>query len=222
MIPRTLHIIWVGDESRRPDNCIATWRALNPGWTVKLWGNAELEGREWVNGAHMCAMAQQELAGVADLMRLEILYEEGGFLVDADSVCVRPLDDALFDCEAFACWENEIDRPGLIAVGYLASIPKNPFIGQMILDIRNEESVVDRRAWKSTGPQRLTDSYRAYRYQALTIYPSHYFIPDHFAGHVYTGKGPVYARQLWGSTNGTYDQIHLNDFGAVTDRTMVA
>ena len=41
-IPKTLHITWVGDESRRPDNCIQTWADRNPGWTVKLWGNDDL------------------------------------------------------------------------------------------------------------------------------------------------------------------------------------
>lgn len=32
MIPKLLHFIWVGDELKRPDNCIDTWRALNPDW----------------------------------------------------------------------------------------------------------------------------------------------------------------------------------------------
>ena len=28
MIPKKLHFIWVGDEAKRPDNCIETWRTL--------------------------------------------------------------------------------------------------------------------------------------------------------------------------------------------------
>ena len=35
MIPKKLHIIWVGDESKRPDNCIQTWIDKNPAWTVR-------------------------------------------------------------------------------------------------------------------------------------------------------------------------------------------
>ena len=85
MIPRTLHVIWVGDESKRPDNCIATWRQHNPGWTVRVWGNAELGSYGWVNSRHMHAMAARELNGVADLMRWEILYNEGGFVVTVGS-----------------------------------------------------------------------------------------------------------------------------------------
>jgi mannosyltransferase OCH1-like enzyme len=208
MIPKVLHFIWVGDESIRPDNCIETWIRHHPDWDIKLWGNASLQEREWDNGAHMQAMAARELNGVADMMRWEILYSEGGIVIDADSICMQPLDEALLDCEAFACWESEIARPGLIAAGYVGACPGNPFIGQIILDIRAEPSVTNTLAWKSVGPQRLTDSYRRYRYHALRILPSHYFIPEHFSGVVYDGPGPVYARQMWASTKKTYAELH--------------
>jgi len=215
MIPRTFHFIWVGDESRRPDNCIETWRAAHPDWTVRLWGNAELDGRGWINAAHMAEMRGRELNGVADMMRWEILYEHGGVVFDADSVCTAPLDDWLLDCEAFACWESEIARPGLIAAGYFGCGPGNAFVKQIIDDIAAAPTVVDRMAWQTVGPQRLTDSYRAHRYTPLRIYPSHYFIPRHFTGLTYEGADKVYAHQLWGSTLGIYEDMHQADLVAV-------
>lgn len=208
MIPRTLHVIWVGDDSRRPDNCIDTWRRHNPGWTLRVWGNDDLAGYGWVNARHMREMAGRELNGVADLMRWEILYQEGGFVVDADSICRRPLEPWLFEGEACACWENELVRPGLIAAGYVASVPDNPFFGQLVLDLQNTPTVVDRRAWQSVGPQFLTDSVQAHGYSGLTIWPSHFFIPRHFTGMTHTGGGAVFADQAWGSTLGTYDELH--------------
>lgn len=220
-IPRILHFIWVGDESKRPDNCIETWRRLNPDWTIKVWGNDSLRETEWVNGPHMMEMSKRELNGVADMMRWEILYNEGGIVLDADSVCLRPLDDDLLECEAFACWESEIARPGLIAAGYFGCKADNPFVGQIILDIQAEKSVVNELAWKTVGPQRLTDSYRKYAYHPLKIYPSHYFIPEHFSGLTYDGPGPVYAHQLWGSTRQAYDEIHqarFDETGAAQSR----
>ena len=36
MIPKTLHIIWIGDQAKRPDNCIRTWVERNPDATVSL------------------------------------------------------------------------------------------------------------------------------------------------------------------------------------------
>lgn len=215
MIPKIFHFIWVGDESRRPDNCIATWRAAHPDWGFHLWGNAELDGRGWVNARHMEQMRGRELNGVADMMRWEILLEHGGLVFDADSVCVAPLDDWLLDCEAFACWESEIARPGLIAAGYFGCQAGNPFVAQIVADIAALPTVTDAMAWQTVGPQRLTDSYRAHRYTPLRIYPSHYFIPRHFTGVTYQGADKVYAHQLWGSTLGVYDRLHEADLAPV-------
>lgn len=208
-IPKVLHLTWVGDDSRRPDNCIQTWIQHNPEWTIKLWGNEDLQKQEWINARHIRAMWNKELNGVADLMRWEILYNEGGIVVDADSICVRPLDDWLLEADAIACWENEITRPRLIGCNMVGSIPENPFFGQIIQDLHAEESVVHDMAWKTVGPLRLTTAYFKYRYTGLTILPSHMFIPDHFSGVHYDGGGIVYAKQEWASTHRAYDKLHL-------------
>lgn len=162
-IPKILHIIWVGDESIRPDNCIATWRELNPTWDVRIWGNQELAEFGWVNSAHMTEMYGSELNGVADLMRWEILYHIGGLVVDADSICVRPLEDWMLECESFACWENELVRPNLVAAGYVASVPQNSFYGQLVLDLKNKPTVLNGKAWETVGPLFLTTAYRQYQ-----------------------------------------------------------
>ena len=214
MIPKTIHVIWVGDESRRPDNCISTWAAHNPDWQIKLWGNEALANTDWVNTDHMRAMSSRELNGVADMMRWEILHREGGFVVDADSICIRPLDDSLRNRVAFACWESEVARPGLIAAGYVACQAGDPFIGQIVEDIRNAASVTGDMAWKTVGPQRLTEAFRRYAYHDMDILPSHYFIPEHFTGVRYDGPGIVYARQEWATTRKSYGTLHLKRFGA--------
>jgi len=209
MIPKIFHFIWIGDESQRPDNCMQTWRDRHPDWQFRLWGNAELTTRAWANHAHIEAMLPRELNGVADMMRWEILFEHGGVAIDADSVCVRKLDDHLLEGQAFACWENEIARPGLIAAGYFGCDAGNPLVRAIIEDIAASASVIDDVAAKTVGAQRLTDCYREYAYSPLRIHPSHYFMPKHFTGQLYEGQGPIYAHQLWGSMFKTYDRIHL-------------
>jgi mannosyltransferase OCH1-like enzyme len=215
MIPKCFHFIWVGDETRRPDNCIRTWQEAHPDWELRLWGNAELEGRNWINARHMAEMAPRELNGVADLMRWEILLEHGGLVFDTDSVSLRPLEDYLLDCEAFACWESEIARPGLIAAGYFGCTAGNAFVKQIVEDIAASPSVVGDMAWKTVGPQRLTDCYRKFAYTPLRIYPSHMFIPRHFTGVTYEGRDPVYAHQLWGSTLHSYENMHKADVSEI-------
>ena len=208
MIPKLMHFIWVGDESKCPTNCMDTWRAMNPDWEFLVWGNDDLEQQDWFNADHMTAMAAREWNGVADMMRWEILHAKGGVVVDADSIALRPLDDHLLDCEAFACWENEIARPGLIAAGYFGCEAGNAFVEQIIRDIHDDPGICEAKAWKTVGPLRLTESYRKYGYSKLRIYPSHYFIPTHFTGQAYQGNDPVYADQLWGSTLRGYDELH--------------
>lgn len=207
MIPKKLHFIWVGDETKRPNRCLQSWRDHHPDWTLRLWGNEELAAKAWRNRAHIDAMATREWAGVADMMRWEILFEEGGIVVEADSTCVRPLPDWLLECEAFACWEHELARPGLISNGTFGSVAWTPFLATLIDDIHQEATVIDRMAWESVGPLRLTNTWKETRYQNLTLLPSHFFLPRHFTGAEYNGSGPVYARQEWGSTLSKYEDL---------------
>lgn len=165
----------MGDESLCPNECIQSWRDLNPDYEVKVWGNKELSST-WHNAHHINEMLEKELNGVADMMRYEILYNHGGLTLDADSFCLKPLEDWLLEPSEFACWENEHARPGLIAAGYLGSVPKSPFFGQIIHDIHNEKTVVDKMAWETVGPLRVTNTFNTHQYP-LTVYPSHYFIP---------------------------------------------
>jgi mannosyltransferase OCH1-like enzyme len=222
MIPKILHFIWVGDESKRPDNCIQTWRDLNPSWEIRIWGNNELKGNHWINRRHMASMYGRELNGVADLMRWEILLAHGGVALDADSVCLRSLDDNLLDGEAAACWENEVARPGLIATVFLAFLQGNHLIDQIVSEIFLEETVTNLPAWVTVGPKRLTDAYRKYRYFALRIYPSYYFMPRHFSGIEYEGDGPVYATQAWGSTQSAYEQLHSLKIGPKSGNSKIS
>lgn len=207
MIPKLLHFVWIGDESKRPDNCINTWKKLNPSYKIYVWGNKEYEKSKWANAKHMAEMYKSELAGVADMMRYEIIHAHGGVALDADSVCVRPLEDWLLEPSEFSCWESETLRAGLLSVGCIASVPKSKFFAEVIQDIKSKESVTDQRAWLTTGPQALTDTWNKTKYP-LTIYPSHYFIPNHFAGASYEGSGQVFSKQHWASTHGANDTLH--------------
>jgi mannosyltransferase OCH1-like enzyme len=206
MIPKKLHFVWIGDESKRPDNCINTWREKNPDYEVIIWGNETLDNYKWINFKHMLEMSKRELCGVADIMRYEILFNEGGITLDADSICLNPLEDWLLKPDAFAHWEQELVRPGLIGVAAMGSISENPFFRDCILRLYNKSLPINKRAWQLTGPQHITEVFKQASYD-LTVYPSHYFIKFHFTGKSYNGNGHCFSTQLWGSTLG-YDNIN--------------
>jgi mannosyltransferase OCH1-like enzyme len=207
-MPKMMHMVWIGDESKMPRTMIKSWQTLNPDWQLKVWGNAELKSSKWINRKHLNAMLNSgRYSGAADIMRYEILFKHGGFALDADSFCVRPLEEWLFDSQVCASMENEHMRPGLIANGYLAAEPQAALIAEVILAIETKKTVLDELPWAATGPLLLTKTYQRLRYDNITLWPSHYFIPRHFTGAQYLGSGHIFGHQLWGTTFDINDSL---------------
>lgn len=207
-IPKTIHIVWVGDESKAPRQMINTWKKQNPAWQVVIWGNTALKKTKWVNQKHINEMFKAGLmCGVADIMRYEILFNYGGFAVDADSICTRPLEDWLFDSQVCAGWENEVARPGLVANGYLAAEPKSALMAELMMKLAETPTVLNDLPWKVTGPLFFTNTIRELGYANITYWPSHYFIPEHYSGEKYLGHGHRFAYQLWGTTKGINNNL---------------
>jgi len=203
MIPKIIHQIWLGDQSKIPSRLIQTWIDKNPSWKHMLWTDASLpfikNNDQFIN----CP----SFAGKADILRYELLYDIGGFFIDADAECVNSLDDLLLNNEAFCCWENEKVRRGLMANGYLASVPKCELMGHLINEISNLKNMNYQplETWAITGPLLLTNVAYKHRYP-ITVYPSWYFIPKHYTGIEYSGENKIYAKQYWGTTpNSGYD-----------------
>jgi hypothetical protein len=59
-----------------------------------------------------------------------------------------------------------------------------------------------RRAWRASGPGLLTRALRRVPGHDVALLPSYAMYPVHATGLAYEGHGRVYARQLWGSTDG--------------------
>ena len=179
-----------------------TWQDMNPDWEYMLWTDDNLP--QIANRVQFDAM--KELAGKADILRYELLQEHGGFFIDADSICTKPLDDFFVENDSFCCWENEYIRTGLMCNGYLAACKGNKLMGHLqarISMIPKEvlESAPKLTAWQITGPGLLTDTVKRTQYSKLRIYPSHYFLPRHYSGLETEFKNePSYSEQYWGST----------------------
>ena len=208
-IEKLIHFIWIGDETLIPLDCINSWRKKNPSFDFKIWGNKDLEDKDWFFKDLISAWMTKEINGAADLMRWEILYKYGGIALDADSKCINPLEDWLFKNDLFAAWENELKSPHLIATGAMGASKKHPFIKSVIDDIVNDKNIFDGMAWQKVGPLRLTNTYRNKGKNCMTIYPSHYFYPNHYTGLNYRGKGLVFADQAWGSTRKNYKNLEF-------------
>lgn len=201
MIEKILHHIWVGPLPA-PMEWINTWYEKHPSWDYILWDNEKVFGRKWKNQKWVDYYREKGIwHGVADVVRYEILFENGGFMPGADSVCLLPVDELLEENIAYAVYENEEVRPGLITPLYACS--KGNIFAKMLIDELGAKTRVG-EPWRTTGNMFMQAMVARYPEIPITIWPSHYFNPEHYSGHTYQGDGKVYARQKWGTTKKIY------------------
>ena len=214
MIPKIIHQLWVGPKSP-PTEMMDTWKEHHPDWEYMFW-NEESIKEHFPNGLHNQVQydLMPEWNGKCDIARYEILQKFGGFFVDADAVCLKPLEDYLLENDSFSCYENEYLRGQLIAAGYLGCVKQCQLMWHLINKIHNMErqqlhpeagvqpgTHKQLIAWQSVGPVLLSQTVHELKYRNLAVYPSFYFIPKHYTKqHNYEGPFKPYADQFWGST----------------------
>lgn len=203
-IPRIIHQLWIGPKPS-PDKLMDSWRDKNPDYEYIRWSESELEKRGFVSECASQIADMTEINGKADIYRWEILYKYGGIFVDADSICLEPFGDTFLEKTAFAGFENENVRSGLVATGTMGFIPGHPLCRAAIDFIINGGIESSKRAWYTVGPGLLTRLLDTGKFKDFSVYPSYYFIPVHFTGATYTGHKKVYAHQIWGNTKSLYD-----------------
>ena len=209
-IPKIIHQIWVGPKPA-PTNLMKTWKDKHPEFEYIFWTESEFIARGMTFRCQDKIDMIQEYCGKADIIRLEILYKYGGVYIDADSICIEPLDDYFMNKTAFATFENENMRENLVANGNMGFIPNHPLCRDMIEWIKSDESnalIQNFRAWYSVGPALLTKFLNTGNYRDFSVFPSHCFLPVHFTGPKYEGHKKVYAYQEWGTAKQNYDTMN--------------
>jgi hypothetical protein len=206
-IPRLLHIVWLGDAARRPDNLIATWISHHPGWTVKVWGNEDLAEGHWHCAAQMAALGASSLPALAALMKWEILYREGGVSVAADSLCIRGLDAALLGHERFGCYLSESAAPGVLSAGYFGCMAGDALVARLLDAVGQDGALGSRSVSDAVGDDRLTAVHQASPDLTIHVLPSHVFLPMHLTAAPHPGTEGVVACELWASALGLWDDL---------------
>lgn len=94
-IPRKIHQIWLG--GRVPEKYrefMDSWQRFNPSYEYKLWTDKEAKD---INMSKRNIFESCKNNGMkSDLLRYEILRQEGGIYVDTDFECLKPFDDLLY------------------------------------------------------------------------------------------------------------------------------
>lgn len=207
MIPRILHIIWVGNESLRPDNLIQSWAQHHPDWQVKLWGNADLTSQPWRMRPRFLELGERDCATLAGAMKWEILWKEGGVVVPADSLCLAPLDEAWLRTGLLAHWEQEQAFPGLIGCSVVGCEAGNPLVDHLIEQMLHDPELARLPPSEAVGAHRLTKACQDTRYDGLRVLPSHTFQPRHPDAPPYRGTDAVHALELFGGRLGLLNSL---------------
>ena len=200
--------IWVGPR-KPPLRWMDTWKEKHPDWNYYIFTDQMLKGREWHNQHLIDRYYDQKCyAGVADLIRYELLYEEGGFLPPADATCLRNTDELFSAPEdhAYTVFESETIVPNYISP-IQACNPKNEFVKFLIDKLHKlKPSELHPEPYRSTGNKWLSQFVPEKEKHKLVKWPSHYMIPRHFKKKsvYYNGPDPVYADQMFGSTRRLY------------------
>jgi mannosyltransferase OCH1-like enzyme len=204
-LPLLGHIVWVGGHDE-PKECIDSWPKLNPDLIWTVWRD-HTAGQGWINQEQIDARAaRREWNGVADCIRYELLTRYGGICVDADSTAAKPLSEGAFFDQgdvAQACFESEAARPGVVACGFLAAPKGHPFFRACVEEVGRADP--KEMAWQAVGPMLMTRVAQKMP-DAIKVWPSRMFIPEHYSGAKAPGVHPIFANQHFGSTT-TYAKL---------------
>jgi hypothetical protein len=148
-IPPVVHFIWLGPRSFPPESVenVRTWIAQNPGWRIKFWTDRDrsppCEGMELVHVKDFnfkrlgkCYEQSQNWGEKSDLLRYEILMQEGGVYVDHDANCLRPFNGMHRGYDFFCCLETPhrpfVGRNVTCGNGVIGSRPGHPTVAKVI------------------------------------------------------------------------------------------
>ncbi len=187
MIPKKLHYIWLGNNSKPNlmDICINSWREKLPDYEIIEWNESNLDFENEINNNTFLkeCLERKLWAFLSDYFRMKVLYENGGIYLDTDMQIIKSLDDFLKD-DFFIGLESE----DVISAGIIGAVPHNEVIKDIMdfykQDIWNEPiytipSIIT-RVLKKKYSFELKNEIINIKDGAIKIYPSNYFYPYHF------------------------------------------
>ncbi len=205
-IPKLVHLIWIGNQDY-PDYFklfLKTFYKYLPEFTIKVWGNKDLTRKNFpktftyiqkakkVHGKQMIddegnekytikgePMTYSKWAQITDLMRLEIVYNHGGFYFDTTFEILKPMYTLLNKRQHRFIGCNEVPRfkdYGKLSNSFFGATKHNVILKRLLLKKNlNTIDFLDPQVEYQTGPYYLRNGIRSTdNYKILptkTMYP---------------------------------------------------
>ena len=218
-IPLKVHIIWIGGE--KPDYLklfLKSFRKYLPEFEIKIWGNDDLKKKHFpktieyirkakrIHGKQMKdeygekmydfklePLTYSKWAQITDLMRLEIIYNHGGFYFDTTFEILKSMYKLLNRTEKFVgCNEYPRFKNAPILSNSFFGAVKKSIILKRLLNKNNLDKIdfYERAVDFETGPGYLRDG--IHKTDNVHIFPSSYFYP--FVEEYTPGQDPPYRK----------------------------
>ena len=218
-IPKKVHLIWIGGE--QPDYLklfFKTFQEYLPEFTIKIWGNKDLNKKNFpktidyirkakkLHGKQMVdeygekmynfklePLTYSKWAQITDLMRLEIVYNHGGYYFDTTFEILKPLYKLFNRKEKFVgCNEYPRFKKAPILSNSFFGAVKHSVILKRLLSKKKLEKIdfLDMAVDFETGPGYLREGITLK--DSVHIYPSTYFYP--FVEEYSPGQDPPYRK----------------------------
>jgi len=205
-IPKKVHLIWIGERDP-PDYFtkyfMTSFQKFMSEFEIKLWRNKDLtkknfpltwkyiqkakrihgkqliddEGNKMYDKDHK-PLTHNKYAQITDLMRLEIVYREGGFYFDTTFEILKPMYNLLnkkkrfIGCNEIPRFKNVYD----LSNSFFGATKGNPILKRLVskryldsIDFLSDQIAIE------TGPSYLRCG--IYKNDNILIFPSKYFYP---------------------------------------------
>lgn len=222
-IPKVCHFIWIGPKEFPMESIenVKSWIANNPDWTFKFWTdrNRALPHPDMqrvlvqdftFTQLQDCYEASENYAEKADVLRYEILFQEGGVYVDHDIKCIKSFG-ALNDSYDLYCGlelpsQTPLSSSVHVTNNLIGAIPHHPILKQSIDWLhsnwkeieslypgKDRDAVINRVAHRSFFAFINSVRELAGRTTADKVFPAYYFNAP-------KDEEAIYARHLFAGT----------------------
>ena len=186
-IPKKIHYVWVGTAPipKIDQKYIKQWQNLHPGYEIKCWTEKDIDFKKYPLVAK--AIKEKRWALASDIIRMYVIYNEGGFYLYTDVELLCPLDD-LLDYDGVACWESKY----WFTTSFFGAKKHSPWIKRIL---KQYEGLLPKKITNETfmrtvhSPSvyaediyglKLDGKTRIYN-DKFAVYASEYFNPKHYS-----------------------------------------
>jgi Mannosyltransferase OCH1 and related enzymes len=191
-IPKKMHYVWVGSMPipKRDQEYIAGWQKLNPDFELRRWTEQDIDLQKYPLVAK--ALREERWALASDIIRMYVIYEQGGIYMDTDIELLKPLEP-LLKYDGFAGWESNF----WFTTAIFGAKKHSPWIGKVLkrYELANPRQRITTDTFLKTvhSPSvyakdiyglELDGQTRVYADGKFAVFATEYFSPKHYM----TGK----------------------------------